>query len=104
KLPIFVPIRAKPISGIIAPFVCEAHGNSVFVVSPKLFDQPIVEFFGPLALQKLNDLCPSSRELGAVSPARIGRIGESHLFRVTQIPSVFGRTKFLNGSLASERR
>src|SRR6266540_948702 len=69
KLPVLVAIRAEPVSRVIVPFVSEPHGDTVCVVSPKLFDQPVVKFFGPLAFQKLNDLSSSSRELGAVSPA-----------------------------------
>src|SRR6266480_228759 len=64
KLPVLVAIRAEPVSGVIVPFVSEPHGDAVFVVSPELFDQPVVEFFGPLAFQELHDLGPSSRELG----------------------------------------
>src|SRR5947208_10212439 len=33
----------------------------------------------------------------------MSRIGESHLFRITRIPSVFGRTDFLNSSFTRER-
>src|SRR6266508_5853234 len=69
KLPVLIAIGAEPIARVIMPFVGEPHGDAVCVVSPKLFDQPVVEFFGPLAFQKLNDLSSSSRELGAVSPA-----------------------------------
>src|SRR5262245_39706184 len=76
KLPVLVAMRAEPVSGVIVPFVGEPHGDTVAVVSPKLFNQPVVEFFRPLAFQKLNDLSPSGRELGTVSPARIGRVGQ----------------------------
>src|SRR6266542_1412667 len=103
KLPVLIAIGAEPISGIIMPFVGEPHGDAVCFVSPKFFDQPVVEFFGPLAFQKLKDPCSSSRELGAVSPARIGRVGQSHLFGITRVPSVSGRANFLNGGLTSER-
>src|SRR6266545_2202098 len=72
KLPVLVAIGAEPISRVIMPFVREPHGDAVCVVSPKLFDQPVIEFFGPLAFQKLNDLSSSSQALGAVSPAGIG--------------------------------
>src|SRR5256885_15916326 len=103
KLPVLVAIGAEPIPRIIMPFIGEPHGDAVCVVSPKLFDQPVVEFFGPLAFQKLDDLGSSSRELGAVSPAWISRIGESHLFRITRISSVFGRGGFFNGRFTGGR-
>jgi len=38
KLPILVPIGAKPISRIIAPFVREAHGDAILMERPELFD------------------------------------------------------------------
>src|SRR5437867_3208453 len=69
KIPVLVAIGTEPIPGVIMPFVGEPHGDTVCVVSPKLFDQPVVKFFSPLAFQKLNDLGPSSWELGTVSPA-----------------------------------
>src|SRR5262245_17914479 len=103
KLPVLVAVRAEPVSGVIVPFVGEPHGDTVFVVSPKLFDQPVVEFFGPLAFQKLNNLSSSGRELCAVSPVRIDCVSQSDLFRITSVPSVFGGTNFLNGSFTSER-
>src|SRR6266487_1469605 len=68
KLPVLIAVGAEPVSRVIMPFISEPHSNAVFVVGPKLFDQPVVEFFSPLAPQKFNDLGPSSRELGAVSP------------------------------------
>src|SRR6266487_4317365 len=96
KLPVLVTIGTVPISRVIMPFVGEPYSDAVRVVSPKLFDQPVVKFFGPLAFQKLNDLGPSSRELSAVSPARIGRISQNHLLRIARIPGVFGGANFLN--------
>src|SRR5438046_9316579 len=68
KLPVLVAIGTEPIPRVIVPSVGEPHGDAVCVVSPKLLDQPVVEFFGPLAFQTLNDLVSSSRELGAASP------------------------------------
>src|SRR6266550_3036236 len=69
KFPVLVAIGTEPISRVVMPFIGEPHGDAVCVISPRLFDQPVVEFFGPLAFQKLNDFGSSSRELGAVSPA-----------------------------------
>src|SRR6266550_5438760 len=104
KLPILIAIRAEPIPGIIVPFVGEAHGNAIPGVSPEFFDKPVVQFFRPLALQKLDDLLPSVRKLGAVSPTRVDCVSQGHLFRITRIPSIFRQANLLNGSLASERR
>src|ERR1044072_6136421 len=67
EFPVLIAVGAEPISAIIVPFVSEPHSDAVFVESPKLFDQPVVEFFGPLPFQKLNDLGPTRWEFGAVS-------------------------------------
>ena len=41
-------------------------------------------------------------KLGSVSPSRVDRVGESHLFRITAIPGVLGKADLLNRSLVSE--
>jgi hypothetical protein len=56
ELPILIAVRAKPVSRIVMRFVSKAHGNAIFVVSPKLLNQSIIEFFRPLAGQKFNNL------------------------------------------------
>src|SRR6202040_3211390 len=73
-------------------------------VSPELFDEPVVQLFRPLALQKLNDLLSSMRKLSAISPARVDSVSERNLFRIARIPAVFGQANLPNGSLTSERR
>jgi hypothetical protein len=52
ELPILIAVRAKPVSRIVMRFVSKAHGNAIFVVSPKLLDQSKIELFRPLAGQK----------------------------------------------------
>src|SRR5581483_1224584 len=103
KLPVLIAVGAEPVSRVIVPFVGETHSDAIFVGSPKLFYQPVVEFFDPLTFQKLNDFFSSIRELGAIPPARISRIGQGDLLGITGIPSVFGQTNFLNRGVASER-
>src|SRR5258708_7712891 len=71
KLPILIAIGAKPILGIIVPFVSEPHRDAIAGVSPEFLDQPVVEFFRPLPLQKLNNFLPSAWKLGAISPTRV---------------------------------
>src|SRR4026209_1532098 len=81
-----LPLRAEPIPGVVMPFIGETHSNAVCVASPKLFDQPVIEFPGPFAFQKLNDLISSMQEFGSISPARVNRVRQSYLFRITRIP------------------
>src|SRR6266436_6672747 len=104
KLPILIAVRAKPIPGVIVPFVGETHGNAIPGVSPELFDQPVVQLFRPLARQKLDDFLSSIWKLGAISPTRVDCVSQSHLFRITRIPSIFRQANLLNGSLTSKRR
>ena len=76
KLPVFVALRAPPLSGAVMPFVGKAYGNAVAVICPQFLDEPIVQFVVPLSGQKLNDGCAARQELGAIAPHRIWRIGE----------------------------
>lgn len=55
KFPIFVSVRAEPVSGIIVPFVGKSDGDAVLLEGPKFFDEAIVEFLVPFALEELND-------------------------------------------------
>src|ERR1700693_2302009 len=59
ELPILIAIRAKPIPGVIVPFIGKAHGDTVSLERPKLFDQSIVQLLRPFAPEKRNDLLPS---------------------------------------------
>src|SRR5438067_7818174 len=59
KLPVLVSIRSEPVPRIITPFVSETHRDAIAVVSPKLFDQPVVQLLRPLACKKFDDLLPA---------------------------------------------
>src|ERR1700730_377252 len=60
ELPILIAIRAKPIPGVVVPFIGKAHRDIVPLERPKLFDQPIVQLFCPFAPQKRNDSFPAT--------------------------------------------
>src|SRR6266852_3065336 len=68
ELPIFIAIRSKPIAGVIVPFIRKAHGDTVSLERPKLFDQAVVQLFGPFASEKRDDVLPSVHKFRAVSP------------------------------------
>src|SRR6266850_6221192 len=85
-------------------FIGESHGDAISVVSPELFNEPIVQFPAPLALEECNDLLPSIHKLSAVPPAGIYCVSQGHLFRVTRIPAVFSHANFLNGRFAGKWR
>src|SRR6266853_2670645 len=70
KLPILIAVGAEPIPGVVVPFVSEAHGNTISGVCPELFDEPVIQLFGPFAFQKLDDLLPSPERIRPFSPAR----------------------------------
>jgi len=55
ELPILIAILAKPIPGVIVPFIGKAHGDTVSRKRPKLFDQPIVQLFRPFASEEHDD-------------------------------------------------
>ena len=78
KLPVFVSIRAKPVLRVVMPLVCKAHRNAIALMDPQLFDESIIQLPRPLPFKQRNDLPAAIGKLGAVSPARIRRIGERH--------------------------
>jgi len=45
EFPVFIAIRAEPVSGIVVPLVGKAHCDAIVSESPKLLDQTIVQFF-----------------------------------------------------------
>src|SRR6266404_507447 len=69
ELPVLIAIRAKPISGVIVPFIGKAHCDTAPLERPKLFDQPIVELFRPFSSEKHDDIFPSVHKFRAISPA-----------------------------------
>src|SRR2546429_3592867 len=71
ELPIFIPVRAEPITRVIMRFIGESHRNAVSVVSPDFFNESVVQLFRPLALEESNDFLPSVYEFRAISPARV---------------------------------
>src|SRR5437763_1339287 len=84
--------------------VSEAHRDAVPIERPQLFDQPIVQFFRPLALEKRDDLLAAVHEFRTVSPSRVDGIGKCDSLRIARIAGILSQTNFLNRSLASEWR
>ena len=59
KLPVLVPIRAKPVAGIVTPLIGKTHGDARAFEGPHLFDQPVFEFLRPLAPEEFDDGRPA---------------------------------------------
>src|SRR5258705_6379711 len=104
EFPVLVAVRAEPVSRVVVPFVGEADGYAIAIEGPQLFDQPVVQLPRPLASEKRDDLLAAARELGAVSPARIRRVGEGDLLGVTGVPAILGQSDLLNGRVSREGR
>src|SRR5207248_1973143 len=86
------------------PGCAEAHRNTISIVSPQFFNQPVVQLFRPLAFQELDDLLSPVGKFGAISPTRVDCITQRHLFWIPRIPSILCQANFLNGSLTSKWR
>ena len=91
KFPVFVAEGSKPESRFVVPFVGETNSNSVIVSDPELFDEAVIEFFAPLALQERDDFFTPSHELAPVAPLAVKRVGKRNTFRVAAITSVLDR-------------
>src|SRR5271168_2934710 len=80
----------------------EANGDAIFVKRPQLFDQAIIEFFGPLPFEKLDDGRASLQEFGSVPPAAVFRVSERDALRITCVPGIFGLADLLDRGLKAE--
>jgi hypothetical protein len=54
---------------VVVPLVSEAYGDPVSRECPHFLDEPVVDFFGPLAREESNDFVSSVDELRSVPPA-----------------------------------
>src|ERR1700686_873864 len=95
ELPILVAIAAKPVAGIVVPFICKAHGYPVVAKRPDLLDQPILQLADPLAYEECLDGRAATNEFGAVAPDAIHRIGERYLGRIARVPGILGEARLL---------
>src|SRR3984893_12134107 len=55
ELPILTAIRAKPIPGVVVPFIGKAHRDRVPLECPKTCGPEIGQLFCPFAPEKRND-------------------------------------------------
>src|SRR6478672_1630139 len=90
EFPILVSVAAKPVTGIVMPFICKAYGDPVLPERPNFLDQPVVEFAIPFARQKRLDFRATVDEFGTVSPDAVGRIGLRHAGRIARVPGILG--------------
>src|SRR5262245_2355607 len=95
ELPILVSVAAKPVAGIIVPFISKANGNPIVAESPHFFNQPVIELAIPFACEERLDFLAPINELGTVSPNAVGGIGESYAGRLAGIPRVLGKAGLL---------
>src|SRR6266850_4386217 len=102
ELPVLVSIRSIPVSRVVMPLVCKTDGNAIVIKCPQLLNEPIVQFLGPLASKKSNNLRSSVNKLGSISPSRVDCVGERYFLGITGIPTVFSQANLLNRGIARE--
>src|SRR5882757_1653916 len=104
ELPILVAVAAKPVSRIVVPLICKAHGYPVVAKRPDLLDQPIFQLANPLASEECLDGLAPTNELGAIAPNAINQIGKRYFGRIARVPGILGEARLLRGRLCGERR
>src|SRR5262245_15307416 len=104
QLPVFGAVGAIPVARIVMPLIGETNSDAVPLTGPKFLDEPIVQFLGPLASQKLLNRFTADKELGSVAPDTVGRIGQRYPLRIVRVPSVLSHPHLLSRGLGSERR
>jgi hypothetical protein len=95
ELPVLIAVRPEPVTRVVVPLVGKANRYAVALTGPELLDQPIVEFLGPLASQKLLDGLAPDEEFRAIAPDAVGRVGHGHSLWVPRVPGIFGQANFL---------
>src|SRR5262249_47806980 len=95
ELPVLVSVAAKPVTGIIVPFIGKAHGDPVVAECPYFLNQPIIELAIPFAGEECPDFLAPMNEFRAVSPNAVGGIGEWYRSGVAGMPIVLGKTGLL---------
>src|SRR5919202_398756 len=65
ELPVFIAIGPEPMPRVIMPLIREAHRNAGVMKGPELFDEAVVQFFGPFALKGLQNGLAPHQELAA---------------------------------------
>src|SRR5207253_8419822 len=77
EFPVFVSVRAEPVTAVVVPLVREANGDAIAAHGPELFDETVVQLFAPLAPQELHDGLTAGDELGAIAPHALDGIEAS---------------------------
>src|ERR1700686_4556880 len=102
EFPVFVPVGAVTLSGVVAPLVSKTHGDPRAVERPHFLDEAVVQLTVPFARKKLNDLLPAVDEFRPVAPPAIDRIRQRNALGIARIPAVFRFANFFDGGLARE--
>src|SRR6185312_59038 len=102
--PVLIAITAEPVTGVVMPFVGEAHSDAWATHGPHFLDQSIFQFAGPLTPEKSQRSGATVDKLRAIAPSRVFAVAQYHPARVATVPRVFGQTHLLRGSFERERR
>ena len=94
KFPILVPVGSKPVATIIVPFVSKADCNSIFMKSPELLNESIVQFPSPLMGEKLDNCLTAGEKLQTITPYAVrsvgaGQLSGSRLFQASSASQTF---------------
>jgi hypothetical protein len=94
KLPEFVSVSPKPLTGCVVIFVLKTNGNPIVGEAPQRLGEAIVEFSFPLACQEYSNLVPALKELIPISPLRVLGVSEGYSLRITAVPRIFSGPDF----------
>src|SRR5258708_40235554 len=69
ELPLFVPVGAVPLPGVVLPLVLKPHRDVIAIDRPELLDHAILMSFRPFAGDERAARAAAFEEFGAVTPA-----------------------------------
>ena len=72
---VFIALGAIPTGAVVVALISKPDGDAVISAGPEFFDQAVVEFAAPFALQKGNDGLAPLDKLGPIAPDAVAAIG-----------------------------
>src|SRR5450631_1189452 len=85
ELPVFIPVRTKPVFAIVMPFVGKPHSDPILRECPKLLNQAVFELLRPFARKECDYLGATADKFRSVSPVAVRSIDECDPFGVAGI-------------------
>src|SRR5882724_5940758 len=103
EFPQLIAVRAKPLAGVVVPFVFERNRNAISVKGPERLLEAVIEFTVPFAAKESLDFVAAVEEFGTISPDGIVRVAQNDFFGVAGVPKILSGLNFGERGFFGER-